>query len=124
MPDNVGEWQEIPGQVRRRPASLFWSDPDLSNRVPIIPVAYIHPKQECTSRELFREILEQYGDDLPKGTVGDARSRTLKVLRECKTEMLMIDEADRLKPKTFADVRDIFDKLEISVILIGTKQRS
>ena len=32
----------------------------------------------------------------------------------------MIDEADRLKPKTFAEVRDIFDKLEISVILVGT----
>jgi len=32
----------------------------------------------------------------------------------------MIDEADRLKPKTFAEVRDIFDKLEISAILVGT----
>jgi DNA transposition AAA+ family ATPase len=101
----------------------LYGEPDLSGRVPVIPVSYVHPKQECTSRELFREILEQYGDDLPKGTVGDARSRTLKVLRACKTEMLMIDEADRLKPKTFADVRDIFDKLEIAVILIGTKQR-
>lgn len=100
-----------------------YGEPNLSTRVPIIPISYVHPRQECTSRELFREILEQYGDDLPKGTVGDARSRTLKVLRACKTEMLMIDEADRLKPKTFADVRDIFDKLEISVILIGTKQR-
>jgi DNA transposition AAA+ family ATPase len=37
--------------------------------------------------------------------------------------MLIIDEADRLKPKTFADVRDIFGKLEISVILVGTKKR-
>ncbi len=97
---------------------------DLSGRTPYITVAYIHPKQECTSRELFREILEQYGDDLPsRGTVGDARSKTLKVLRECKTEMLIIDEADRLKPKTFADIRDIFDKLEISVILVGTTKR-
>jgi hypothetical protein len=96
---------------------------DLSGRVPIVTVSYIHPKQECTSRELFREILEQYGDDLPRGTVGDARNKTLKVLRECKTEMLIIDEADRLMSKTFADVRDIFDKLEISVILVGTKKR-
>lgn len=96
---------------------------DFSDKIPIIPVSYIHPKQECTSRELFREILEQYGDDLPRGTVGDARSKTLKVLRACQTEMLIIDEADRLKPKTFADVRDIFDKLEISVILVGTEKR-
>lgn len=97
--------------------------PDLSGSIPIIPVSYIHPKQECTSRELFREILEQYGDDLPRGTVGDARSKTLKVLQTCKTEMLIIDEADRLNPKTFADVRDIFDKLEMSIILVGTKKR-
>ena len=97
--------------------------PDFSDKIPIIPISYVHPKQECTSRELFREILEQYGDDLPRGTVGDARSKTLKVLRSCKTEMLIIDEADRLKPKTFADVRDLFDKLEISVILVGTKKR-
>ena len=34
--------------------------------------------------------------------------------------MLIIDEADRLKPKTFAEVRDIFDKLEIAVVLVGT----
>jgi hypothetical protein len=34
--------------------------------------------------------------------------------------MLIIDEADRLKPKTFADVRDIFDKMEIAVVLVGT----
>lgn len=34
--------------------------------------------------------------------------------------MLIIDEADRLKPKTFADVRDIFDNLGISVVLVGT----
>ncbi|WP_223278092.1 TniB family NTP-binding protein [Nostoc sp. 'Peltigera membranacea cyanobiont' 232] len=35
-------------------------------------------------------------------------------------EMLIIDEADRFKPKTFAEVRDIFDRLEIAVILVGT----
>jgi DNA transposition AAA+ family ATPase len=34
--------------------------------------------------------------------------------------MLIIDEADRLKPETFPDVRDINDKLEIAVVLVGT----
>lgn len=98
--------------------------PDLTERVPVIPVGYIHPKQECTSRELFREVLEHYGQALSgRGTVGDARSLTLKTLRACKAEMLIIDEADRLRGKTFADVRDIFDKLKIAVILVGTKQR-
>ena len=34
--------------------------------------------------------------------------------------MLIIDEADRLKPETFAEVRDIYDKLQIAVVLVGT----
>jgi DNA transposition AAA+ family ATPase len=34
--------------------------------------------------------------------------------------MLIIDEAHRFNPKTFADVRGIFDNLQISVILVGT----
>lgn len=97
--------------------------PDISGRTPIIPVGYILPKQECTSRELFRQILRQCNFDLPRGTVGDARSLVLEVLKESKTEVLFIDEADRLKPKTFADVRDIFDELQLAVILIGTTKR-
>jgi len=97
--------------------------PDFSGKIPIIPVSYILPKQECTSRELFRQILGYYNFDLPKGTVGDARNLVFKVLRESQTEVLLIDEADRLKNKTFADVRDIFDELKIAVILIGTKRR-
>lgn len=100
-----------------------YGKPDFSSKVPVIPVGYILPKQECTSRELFRQILGYYNFDLPKGTVGDARSLVLKVLRESKTEVLFIDEADRLKNKTFADVRDVFDELKIAVILVGTTKR-
>ncbi|BAU67098.1 TniB family protein [Stanieria sp. NIES-3757] len=44
----------------------------------------------------------------------------MDALKECQVEMLIIDEADRLKPETFAEVRDISDKLEISVVLVGT----
>ncbi|HEY9829628.1 MAG TPA: TniB family NTP-binding protein [Stenomitos sp.] len=52
--------------------------------------------------------------------VRELRSRALKVLERCGVETLLIDEADRLKPKTFADVRDIFDNLGICVVLVGT----
>jgi DNA transposition AAA+ family ATPase len=69
---------------------------------------------------LFGVILEHLKYQMVKGTVAEIRDRTLRVLKGCGVEMLMIDEADRLKPKTFAEVRDIFDKLEISVILVGT----
>ncbi|MBD1847519.1 TniB family NTP-binding protein [Cyanobacteria bacterium FACHB-63] len=100
-----------------------YGKPELSGQIPIVPVSYILPKQECTSRELFRQLLAYYNYDLPRGTVGDARSLVLKVLRQSQTEVLLIDEADRLKNKTFADVRDIFDELKIAVILVGTTKR-
>ncbi|XHL98492.1 MAG: TniB family NTP-binding protein [Microcoleus anatoxicus] len=44
----------------------------------------------------------------------------MRVLKGCGVEMLIIDEADRFKPKTFVQVRDIFDKLEMPMILVGT----
>ena len=91
-----------------------------AGRPPIVPVAYIQIPQECGAKELFGVILEHLKYQMVKGTVAEIRDRTLRVLKGCGVEMLMIDEADRLKPKTFAEVRDIFDKLEISVILVGT----
>jgi hypothetical protein len=87
---------------------------------PIVPVVYIQPPQECSSGELFRVIIEHLKYKMVKGTVGEIRSRTLQILKRCGVEMLIIDEADRLKPKTFADVRDFFDNLGISVVLVGT----
>lgn len=87
---------------------------------PIVPVINIQPPQECGSRDLFALIIEHLKYKVAKGTVGEIRNRTLKVLERCQVEMLIIDEADRLKPKTFADVRDIFDNLGISVVLVGT----
>jgi DNA transposition AAA+ family ATPase len=87
---------------------------------PIVPVVYVQPSQDCGARELFGAIIEHLKYKMVKGTVGEIRTRTLQVLKGCQVEMLIIDEADRLKPKTFADVRDIFDNLGISVVLVGT----
>ncbi len=87
---------------------------------PMVPVAYVQIPQECSSKELFRVIIEHLKYQMTKGTVAEIRDRTLRVLKGCSVEMLIIDEADRLKPKTFAEVRDIFDKLEIAVVLVGT----
>ncbi len=91
-----------------------------SGHPPIVPVVYIQPPSECTSKDLFRLIIEHLKYKMVKGTVAEIRSRTLEVLKRCGVEMLIIDEADRLKPKTFPDVRDIYDRLQISVVLVGT----
>jgi DNA transposition AAA+ family ATPase len=87
---------------------------------PITPIVYIQPPQKCGPRELFKEIIEFSKHRVTKGTISDFRGRALEILKACEVEMLIIDEADRLKPETFADVRDIYDKLGISVVLVGT----
>ncbi len=87
---------------------------------PTVPVVYIQIPQECGAKDLFSMILEHLKYQVTKGTVSEIRDRAFRVLKGCAVEMVIIDEADRLKPKTFAEVRDIFDKLEIPVILVGT----
>ncbi|MEH2286358.1 TniB family NTP-binding protein [Nostoc sp.] len=87
---------------------------------PIVPVAYILVPPECSSKDLFRLIIEHLKYQMTKGTVGEIRERTRRVLKGCSVETLIIDEADRLKPNTFKDVRDIGEELEISVVLVGT----
>lgn len=91
-----------------------------SGQLPIVPVVYIQIPQECGAKDLFQSIIEHLKYQMTKGTVAEIRDRTLKVLKRCGVEMLIIDEADRLKPKTFAEIRDIFDKLDIAVVLVGT----
>ncbi|PSR17809.1 transposase [filamentous cyanobacterium CCP3] len=91
-----------------------------TGKKPIVPVVYIQPPQKCGSRELFKEIVEFLKYRVAKGTVSDFRGRAFEVLKGCEVEMIVIDEADRLKPETFADVRDFYDKLAISVVLVGT----
>jgi len=92
----------------------------VTGQPPIVPVAYIQIPQECGAKELYGVVIEHLKYQMTKGTVAEIRDRTLRVLKGCGVEMLIIDEADRMKPKTFAEVRDIFDKLEIAVILVGT----
>ena len=69
---------------------------------------------------MFGEIIEYIKFKATKGTVSDFRGRTMEVLKGCGVEMIIVDEADRLKPETFAEVRDIYDKLGIAVVLVGT----
>ena len=89
-------------------------------QTPIVPVVYIMPPAKCTAKEFFKEIIEALRYRAVKGTVSDFRSRAMEILKACDVQMLIVDEADRLKPDTFPEVRDINDKLGISVVLVGT----
>jgi DNA transposition AAA+ family ATPase len=92
----------------------------IAGKPPTVPVIYLQVPQECGAKELFGVILGHLKYQVTKGTVAEMRDRTMRVMKGCQVEMLIIDEADRFKPKTFAEVRDIFDDLQISVILVGT----
>lgn len=87
-------------------------------QTPSVPVVYIMPPAKCSAKDFFREIIEALRYRAVKGTVSDFRSRAMDVLKACDVEMLIVDEADRLKPETFPEVRDISDKLEMSVVLV------
>lgn len=87
---------------------------------PTVPVIYIVPPEECGPKELFVSILEYLQYQLGHGSVADGRASVRRVLAVCGVEMLIIDEAQRLRPKTFSDVRDLHDQLEMSVVLVGT----
>lgn len=90
------------------------------NQIPIKPIIMIMPPQKCTPKIFFQEITKCLDFRATKGDLNELRNRVMKALKESLVEMLIIDEADRLAPETFSEVRDISDKLEISVILVGT----
>lgn len=92
----------------------------VGRQTPTVPVVYIMPPSKCGSKDFFKSIIEYLKYRAVKGTVSDFRSRATDILKACEVEMLIVDEADRLQPDTFPDVRDISDKLGIAVVLVGT----
>jgi len=94
----------------------------VSGSVLRFPVVLVEVPQDCGAKQLYTLIIESLQFKITKGTIEDLRRRVYRLLKDCQVEMLIIDEADRIKPKTFADVRDIYDKLNIAVILVGTER--
>ena len=106
--------------IKRNQQSKQPQERQTTNQIPIEPAIMITPPQKCRAKEFFREIIECLRFRAVKGTISELRSRAMDVLKRCQVEMLIIDEADRLQPETFAEVRDISDKLGIAVVLVGT----
>lgn len=100
-------------QLRNRPVQQ-------GQQTPKVPVVYIMPPTKCGAKDLFKEVIEALRHRAVKGTVTDFRSRAMDILKSCDVEMLIIDEADRIKLEIFPEIRDISDKLDISVVLVGT----
>jgi DNA transposition AAA+ family ATPase len=64
---------------------------------PIVPVVYFKVTQECAAKEFFGLIIQNLKYQVVKGTVPELRARAVQVLKGCRVDMLILDEADRLK---------------------------
>lgn len=91
-----------------------------SGNAPIVPVMYLHAPTESGPRELFVGLLEYLQYRITRGTIAELRERVYRLLKTCQVEMIIVDEAHRLRPKTLSEIRDIFDLLGICVVLVGT----
>ena len=87
---------------------------------PIIPVIYWHATTETGQRDLFVGLLEHLKYGVRRGTIAELRERVYRLLKTCQVEMIILDEAHRLRPKTLSEIRDLFDIVGISVVLVGT----
>jgi DNA transposition AAA+ family ATPase len=96
---------------------------NIAGKPPIIPVIFISATSDCGAKELFRLILEALNlkYQVARGTISEMRERAMRAMNACGVEMLIIDEAELIKPKIFSEARCIFDNLQISVILVGTR---
>ena len=65
-------------------------------------------------------LLEHLKYRVTNGTISDLRERVYRLLKACQVEMIILDEAHRFRPKTFSEIRDVFDLLGIAVVLVGT----
>lgn len=92
----------------------------IMGQAPIVPVISWQSPPESGNREMFEGILNALRYQLSRGTLSEMRSRVYRTMKACQVEMLIIDEAHRLRPKTFSDLQDILDALQISVVLVGT----
>jgi hypothetical protein len=102
---------------------LKYATPTASGEAPTVPVIYWHATTETGQRELFVGLLEHLKYRITNGTISDLRDRVYRLLRACQVEMIILDEAHRFRPKTFSEIRDIFDLLGIAVVLVGTDTR-
>jgi DNA transposition AAA+ family ATPase len=92
----------------------------INGDVPVVPVIYWHATTETGQRELFVGLLEHLKYRVTSGRLADLRERVYRLLKVCQVEVIILDEAHRFRPRTFSEIRDIFDLLGIAVILVGT----
>jgi DNA transposition AAA+ family ATPase len=86
----------------------------------IVPVIYWKATTNTSQREFFVGLLEQLQYRVKSIRIFDLRNQIYWLLKACQVEMIIVDEAQRLSPKTLSEIQDVLDDLEILVVLVGT----
>ncbi|GAQ00084.1 TniB family NTP-binding protein [Leptolyngbya sp. NIES-2104] len=92
----------------------------ITGQPPHIPVVSWQSPPDSGNRDLFEGILQALRYQLNRGTLSEMRSRVYRTLKACQVEMLIVDEAHRLRRGTFSELQDILDVLQIAIVLVGT----
>ena len=91
---------------------------------PTVPVLYLEIRGgSCSPILLFELILKTLKHKATGGNENQLRKRAWDKLKQCKVEVIIIDEAHRLQFKTLPDITDLEKELKILPILIGTSSR-
>ncbi|MBL1200949.1 MAG: ATP-binding protein [Nostoc sp. GBBB01] len=84
-------------------------------------VIYAEIEQHGGPTDLYCSIMEEIGHPLAHvGTLRDLRARAWGTLKGYGVKILIIGNADYLKLEAFNELIDIFTKMRIPVILVGT----
>ncbi|MEO0970126.1 MAG: TniB family NTP-binding protein, partial [Cyanobacteria bacterium J06639_18] len=109
-------------------ASLFYTYQNRPtkkpNQNPTVPVLYVElTGSSCSPSLFFKTIIDTLKFKVKGGNENQLRERAWYLIKQCKVEMMIVDEAHRLQFKTLPDVRDLFDKKKVVPILVGTSSR-
>ncbi len=76
-----------------------------------------------TARSLISQVLIEYGEPRPRGSIEEMKTRAIKLMAADRTRPLIVDEAHFVATKRFVDLlRELSDKSGAPVILIGEEQ--
>lgn len=84
---------------------------------------YVECGQFTSARSLMKQILIEYGEQNPRGSIEEMKSRAIMLMVADRTRPLIVDEAHFVATKRFVDLlRELSDKSGAPVVLIGEEQ--
>lgn len=84
---------------------------------------YLEIGPTWTIKEFLKKLLQELDEPNQKGTATDLIDRVLGILAGDPDQVLLIDEADRLLDRKIIEiVRELHDKLQLPVVLIGEEK--